>query len=57
LVSRCLYDDAGFRSLEVPLNSPNPFLTIRTLRAAVPTDCVVGADTVITVDQVRHAVT
>lgn len=50
-VSRCLYN-AGFRSLEVPLNSPDPLRTIRTLRDALPTDCTVGAGTVLTVDQV-----
>jgi 2-dehydro-3-deoxyphosphogalactonate aldolase len=50
---QCVYD-AGFRSLEVPLNSPDPLPTIRTLRASLPADCIVGAGTVITVDQVRR---
>jgi 2-dehydro-3-deoxyphosphogalactonate aldolase len=50
---QCVYD-AGFRSLEVPLNSPDPLPTIATLRASLPADCIVGAGTVITVDQVRR---
>jgi 2-dehydro-3-deoxyphosphogalactonate aldolase len=49
--------DAGFRSIEVPLNSPQPFDTIKLLAAAHP-DCLVGAGTVLTandVNQVRAA--
>ena len=49
--------DAGFRSIEVPLNSPTPFDTIKLLAAAHP-DCLVGAGTVLTahdVNQVRAA--
>ena len=48
----------GFRVLEVPLNSPDPFASIRTLAAAHGTDCLVGAGTVIDVAdvaRVRHA--
>ncbi len=48
---------AGFRSIEVPLNSPAPFVTIKLLAAAHP-DCLVGAGTVLTpndVNQVRAA--
>ena len=52
-VGRCLYD-AGFRVLEVPLNSPEPLRTISTLRTTLPADCLVGAGTVLTVDQVGH---
>lgn len=52
-VGRCLYE-AGFRSIEVPLNSPDPFRTIGTLRASVPADCLVGAGTVTTVHDVRR---
>jgi 2-dehydro-3-deoxyphosphogalactonate aldolase len=52
-VGQCLYS-AGFRALEVPLNSPDPLRTISTLRASLPADCIVGAGTVITVDQVRR---
>ncbi|MDI3213624.1 2-dehydro-3-deoxy-6-phosphogalactonate aldolase [Arthrobacter sp. AL12] len=52
-VGQCLYE-AGFRSLEVPLNSPNPLATIGTLRKGLPADCLVGAGTVLTVGQVRQ---
>jgi 2-dehydro-3-deoxyphosphogalactonate aldolase len=52
-VGQCLYD-SGFRSLEVPLNSPNPLATISALRAGLPADCLVGAGTVLTAEQVRH---
>ena len=52
-VGRSLYD-AGFRTLEVPLNSPEPLRTISTLRTTLPADCLVGAGTVLSVDQVRQ---
>ncbi len=52
-VGRCLYD-AGFRALEVPLNSPDPLRSIIAIRAAVPLDCAVGAGTVLAIDQVRR---
>ncbi|HEY5366610.1 MAG TPA: 2-dehydro-3-deoxy-6-phosphogalactonate aldolase [Casimicrobiaceae bacterium] len=39
--------DAGFRILEVPLNSPNPFDSIRALATRFGTQCLVGAGTVI----------
>lgn len=48
---------AGFRTIEVPLNSPQPFDTIELLAQAHP-DCLVGAGTVLTaaeVDRVRAA--
>jgi 2-dehydro-3-deoxyphosphogalactonate aldolase len=48
---------AGFRHIEVPLNSPRPFRSIELLARAHP-DCVVGAGTVLStedVDQVRAA--
>jgi 2-dehydro-3-deoxyphosphogalactonate aldolase len=38
---------AGFRTLEVPLNSPQPFDTIKLLAAAHGADCLVGAGTVL----------
>jgi len=44
----------GFRVLEVPLNSPDPFASIRTLAAAHGTDCLVGAGTVIDVADVAR---
>ena len=43
---------AGFRVIEVPLNSPQPFESIRLLRATLDADCVVGAGTVLSTPQV-----
>jgi 2-dehydro-3-deoxyphosphogalactonate aldolase len=53
-VGDVLYD-AGFRSLEVPLNSPDPFTSIRALREHLPQDALVGAGTVFAVEDVRRA--
>ena len=39
--------EAGFRILEVPLNSPEPFASVRLLAAAFKDRAVVGAGTVI----------
>jgi 2-dehydro-3-deoxyphosphogalactonate aldolase len=39
--------DAGFRILEVPLNSPRPFDSIRILAERFGTQCLVGAGTVL----------
>ena len=46
-IGNALYE-AGFRIVEVPLNSPEPLLSIQALRAALPADCLVGAGTVTT---------
>ena len=35
--------EAGFRLIEVPLNSPDPFASIATIRRALPLDALVGA--------------
>jgi 2-dehydro-3-deoxyphosphogalactonate aldolase len=43
---------AGFRVIEVPLNSPQPLESIRILRATLAADCVVGAGTVLSTQQV-----
>jgi 2-dehydro-3-deoxyphosphogalactonate aldolase len=48
---------AGFRTIEVPLNSPDPFATIELL-AAAHRDCLIGAGTVLSpaeVDRVHAA--
>src|SRR5205823_1603965 len=50
--------DAGFRIIEVPLNSPQPFAGIERLARAVPGTALVGAGTVLDhadVDRVRDA--
>lgn len=45
---------AGFRVIEVPLNSPDPYTSIRTLRASLPADCLIGAGTVLLPEQVEQ---
>ena len=52
-IGKVLYD-AGFRTLEVPLNSPQPYDSIRLLRDSLPADCLVGAGTVLTTEQVQQ---
>lgn len=49
-VGRVLWD-AGFRILEVPLNSPEPYASISALREALP-DALIGAGTVLDIAQV-----
>lgn len=44
--------EAGFRLIEVPLNSPDPFDSIAAIRRSVPADALVGAGTVMTLEQV-----
>jgi 2-dehydro-3-deoxyphosphogalactonate aldolase len=44
--------EAGFRLIEVPLNSPQPLTSIAALRDALPADTRVGAGTVLRVEQV-----
>ena len=51
--AHCLFD-AGFRLIEVPLNSPEPFVSIAAIRRAVPADALVGAGTVLSIDYVRQ---
>ena len=54
---RALYE-AGFRIVEVPLNSPQPFDSIAAIRQALPADAIVGAGTVLQasfVHQVKQA--
>ncbi len=48
----------GFRTIEVPLNSPDPFATIELLSKAHGSSCLIGAGTVLTtaeVDRVHAA--
>jgi len=44
----------GFRLIEVPLNSPRPFESIARIRHALPGDTLVGAGTVLQVDDVHR---
>ncbi|KRD55375.1 2-dehydro-3-deoxy-6-phosphogalactonate aldolase [Acidovorax sp. Root275] len=48
-IGHALYD-AGFRIIEVPLNSPEPLASIRALRDALPADCLIGAGTVLSAE-------
>jgi 2-dehydro-3-deoxyphosphogalactonate aldolase len=52
-VARVLYA-AGFRAIEVPLNSPQPFASISALAGALPSDCLLGAGTVLTGQDVQR---
>lgn len=45
--------EAGWRLIEVPLNSPDPFTSIATIARRCP-DAVVGAGTVRTPEEVRR---
>jgi 2-dehydro-3-deoxyphosphogalactonate aldolase len=45
-VADALYG-TGFRVIEVPLNSPDPFASISALAGAIPPDCLIGAGTVL----------
>jgi len=44
--------EAGFRAIEVPLNSPEPLKSIEILARAYGDRCLTGAGTVLTVEQV-----
>ncbi|MGF7154246.1 2-dehydro-3-deoxy-6-phosphogalactonate aldolase [Novosphingobium gossypii] len=46
--------EAGFRLIEVPLNSPDPLASIEKLARRVGDRAIVGAGTVLTVDQVAQ---
>ena len=52
-VGDALYQ-AGFRVIEVPLNSPQPLDSIGLLRQRLPADCLIGAGTVLTPEQVNQ---
>jgi 2-dehydro-3-deoxyphosphogalactonate aldolase len=52
-VARALHA-AGFRLIEVPLNSPDPFDSIARVRRALPADTLVGAGTVLRSDDVAR---
>ncbi|MEQ8179393.1 MAG: 2-dehydro-3-deoxy-6-phosphogalactonate aldolase [Amphiplicatus sp.] len=49
-VGRALYD-AGIRIIEVPMNSPEPLKSIEVLSSALGEKAVIGAGTVLTVEE------
>ena len=48
--------EAGFAMIEIPLNSPDPFRSIAAMRRAAPADVLVGAGTVLSLDDVARLV-
>jgi 2-dehydro-3-deoxyphosphogalactonate aldolase len=46
--------EAGFRLIEVPLNSPEPLRSIELLARELGTQCLIGAGTVMSAAQVRQ---
>jgi 2-dehydro-3-deoxyphosphogalactonate aldolase len=50
-VGKALYE-AGFRLIEIPLNSPDPLESIRRLSSELGETCLIGAGTVLTERQV-----
>lgn len=44
--------EAGLRAIEIPLNSPDPFRSIEIAAKMAPADCLIGAGTVLTVENV-----
>lgn len=46
--------EVGFRIIEVPLNSPQPFDSIAAIAKRVGSDALVGAGTVLTIDNVTR---
>ena len=55
-VGQALFE-AGFRLIEVPLNSPEPLQSIRLLSDALGTVALVGAGTVMSVAAARDVAT
>jgi 2-dehydro-3-deoxyphosphogalactonate aldolase len=51
-IGAVLYD-AGFRMIEVPLNSPQPLESIELLSRSLPADALLGAGTVLSVQAVQ----
>jgi 2-dehydro-3-deoxyphosphogalactonate aldolase len=44
--------EAGFEAIEIPLNSPEPFRSIEIAAKRSPAGCLIGAGTVLSVDEV-----
>ena len=46
--------ETGFTAIEIPLNSPEPFRSIEIAAKMAPETCLIGAGTVLTVDDVNR---
>src|SRR5690606_33551286 len=46
--------ETGFTAIEIPLNSPDPFRSIEIAAKLAPAHCLIGAGTVLTVDDVAN---
>jgi len=46
--------EAGFEAIEIPLNSPDPFHSIRIAVDSAPADTLIGAGTVLSVNDVER---
>jgi len=46
--------EADFEAIEIPLNSPEPFASIEIARRCAPAGCLIGAGTVLTVQDVEQ---
>lgn len=46
--------ETGFTAIEIPLNSPEPFKSIEIAVKMAPDGCLIGAGTVLTVDDVNR---
>ncbi|MFF2320681.1 2-dehydro-3-deoxy-6-phosphogalactonate aldolase [Agrobacterium sp. NPDC058088] len=44
--------ETGFGAIEIPLNSPDPFRSIEIAAKMAPADCLIGAGTVLSVENV-----
>ena len=49
--------EAGFRAIEIPLNSPEPFKSIEIAAKMAPADALIGAGTVLTKADVKDPAT
>ncbi|MGI9402310.1 MAG: 2-dehydro-3-deoxy-6-phosphogalactonate aldolase [Rhizobiaceae bacterium] len=46
--------DAGFEAIEIPLNSPDAFNSVEIAAKAFGSECLIGAGTILTVEEVRR---
>lgn len=52
-IAQCLYQH-GLRVIEVPLNSTNAIESIEKLVKYLPADCLIGAGTVVSIEQIKQ---